>query len=157
MDNGFKTVRYQGDMSRDDRDASVRVLKKSKKCNILLMSLTAGGVGLNLTRANRVISLDLAWSAAIEDQAFSRSHRIGQEREVTICTSRFLHRDPNILLIRSYIAARLTIQKTVEQRLLDIQKRKQALADHSMGEGGGQREWTRDRAGSVTAGYLDDT
>lgn len=72
-------------MNRNSRDQSVRVLKKSKKCKILLMSLTAGGVGLNLTRANCVISMDLAWSAAVENQAFSRSHRIGQEREVTIC------------------------------------------------------------------------
>ncbi|ORY40897.1 SNF2 family N-terminal domain-domain-containing protein [Leucosporidium creatinivorum] len=115
----FKVTRYQGDMTRKERDDSVRVLKKSKKCKIMLMSLKCGGVGLNLTRANRVISLDLAWSNAVESQAFDRTHRIGQLKEVQI--------------------DRLTISNTVEQRIGEMQTRKQGLADAAFGEGGGAK------------------
>ncbi|GAA5972276.1 hypothetical protein JCM11641_002387 [Rhodosporidiobolus odoratus] len=121
---GHRTTRYQGDMNRAARDESLRVLKKSKKpldlqCKIMLLSLKAGGVGLTLTRANRIIALDLAWSPAVEQQAFDRVHRIGQTRDVFV--------------------DRLTIKETVEQRILDLQKRKQGLADAAFGEGDGHK------------------
>ena len=48
------------------------------------MSLKAGGVGLNLTRANYVVHYDLWWNPAVENQATDRVHRIGQERNVTV-------------------------------------------------------------------------
>ncbi|GAA5932237.1 hypothetical protein JCM3775_001168 [Rhodotorula graminis] len=112
---GVRTLRYQGDMTISDRDETLRTFRKSKKRKVLLLSLKCGGVGLTLTRANRVISLDLAWSSAVESQAFDRVHRIGQGREVHV--------------------NRLTIANSVEQRILDMQKRKQGLADASMGEG----------------------
>ncbi|GAA5916809.1 hypothetical protein JCM8208_004781 [Rhodotorula glutinis] len=112
---GVRTLRYQGDMTISDRDETLRTFRKSKKRKVLLLSLKCGGVGLTLTRANRVISLDLAWSSAVESQAFDRVHRIGQGREVYV--------------------NRLTIANSVEQRILDMQKRKQGLADASMGEG----------------------
>jgi SNF2 family DNA or RNA helicase len=95
----------------------------------------AGGVGLNLTRGNRVVSLDLGWSQSVDQQAFDRSaelhgflvscsqfdrcHRLGQQKEVFI--------------------ERLVISNTVEQRVQAIQARKQALADGALGEGTGQR------------------
>ncbi|BGP04654.1 hypothetical protein JCM10049v2_000456 [Rhodotorula toruloides] len=113
---GHRTVRYQGDMSITEREESIRILKKSKKCRIMLLSLKCGGVGLTLTRANRVISLDLAWSNAVENQAFDRVHRIGQKKDVFV--------------------NRLTIKDTIEQRILELQKKKQGLADASLGEGG---------------------
>lgn len=62
------------------------------------------GVGLNLTRANNVISLDLGWSRAIEAQAFDRVHRLGQLRPVNV--------------------QRLVIADTVEDRVLAMQERK---------------------------------
>lgn len=83
------------------------------------MSIRSGGVGLNLTRANRWISLDLAWSNAVEEQAFARIHRIGQHKEVQV--------------------DRLTIDKTVEQRIQELQEHKQQLADASLGEGTGAK------------------
>ncbi|GAA5857003.1 hypothetical protein JCM8547_007910, partial [Rhodosporidiobolus lusitaniae] len=113
----IRTCRYQGDMNRSARDESLRILKKSKKCKVMLLSLKAGGVGLTLTRSNRVIALDLAWSPAVEHQAFDRVHRIGQERPVE----------------------RLTIKNTVEQRILDLQAGKQGMADAAFGEGQGQK------------------
>lgn len=82
-------------------------------------SLKCGGVGLNLTRANRVISLDLGWSEAIESQAFDRVHRLGQTRSVTV--------------------ERLVISNTVEDRILALQETKRNLADGSLGEGNGKK------------------
>jgi SNF2 family DNA or RNA helicase len=86
---------------------------------VMLMSLKCGGVGLNLTRGNRVISLDLGWSNAVDQQAFDRVHRLGQQKEVFI--------------------ERTIIQNTVEQRVKDIQERKQGLSDGALGEGSGRR------------------
>ncbi|GAA5826974.1 hypothetical protein JCM11251_002186 [Rhodosporidiobolus azoricus] len=117
--NDLRTCRYQGDMSRDAREESLRILKKSKKCKIMLLSLKAGGVGLTLTRSNRIIALDLAWSPAVEHQAFDRVHRIGQEKDVFV--------------------DRLTIANTVEQRMLELQAKKQGLADGAFGEGKAQK------------------
>ncbi|GAA5878832.1 hypothetical protein JCM1840_000729 [Sporobolomyces johnsonii] len=116
---GIRNCRYQGDMSNKDREEALRILRKSKKCKVMLLSLKCGGVGLTLTRANRVISLDLAWSNAVEQQAFGRVHRIGQEKDVFV--------------------DRLTIANTVEQRMFDLQVKKQGLADASLGEGKAQK------------------
>lgn len=106
-------------MNRRERDDAIRTFKTKDKMKIMLMSLKCGGVGLNLTRANRCIALDLAWSAAVENQGYSRLHRIGQTKKVSV--------------------HRLTINNTVEQRMLDIQNRKQLLADASLGEGSGKK------------------
>ncbi|KAL8286684.1 hypothetical protein RQP46_004212 [Phenoliferia psychrophenolica] len=114
---GHKVTRYQGDMNSNEREESVRILAKSKKCMVML--LKCGGVGLNLVRANNVVNMDLAWSHAVEQQAFDRCHRIGQSRDV--------------------IVSRLTIANTVEQRIGDLQERKKQLADASLGEGTGKR------------------
>ncbi|CCM00776.1 uncharacterized protein FIBRA_02818 [Fibroporia radiculosa] len=118
-ENGFLHVKYQGDMNRKKRDQAVRVFMSRDKATIMLMSLKCGGVGLNLTRANRVISLDLGWSEAVESQAFDRVHRLGQTRQV------FVHR--------------LVIADTVEDRVLALQERKKNLADGSLGEGTGKK------------------
>ncbi|KIK40408.1 hypothetical protein CY34DRAFT_807271 [Suillus luteus UH-Slu-Lm8-n1] len=112
-------VKYQGSMSRNQRDQAVRVFMVGNTAQVMLMSLKCGGVGLNLTRANRVISLDLGWSEAIESQAFDRVHRLGQQKEV------FVHR--------------LVIANTVEDRVLALQERKRNLADGSLGEGSGKK------------------
>ncbi|KAF7976186.1 hypothetical protein HWV62_7352 [Athelia sp. TMB] len=137
-ENKFLHVKYQGDMSRPKRDAAVRVFMAKDKAQIMLMSLKCGGVGLNLTRANRVISLDLGWSEAVEasvrlalaekllliiasagSQAFDRVHRLGQQRNVFV--------------------QRLVIENTVEDRVLALQDRKKGIADGSLGEGTGKK------------------
>lgn len=76
---------------------------------LFLISLKAGGVGLNLTAADTVILYDPWWNPAIERQAMDRAHRIGQDKPV------FVHR--------------LIAQGTVETQIADIQARKQALID----------------------------
>ncbi|EMD34880.1 hypothetical protein CERSUDRAFT_86316 [Gelatoporia subvermispora B] len=118
-EHSFLHVKYQGDMNRRKRDQAVRVFMAKDKATIMLMSLKCGGVGLNLTRANRVISLDLGWSEAVESQAFDRVHRLGQTRASHIY--------------------RLVISDTVEDRVLALQERKKNLADGSLGEGTGRK------------------
>ena len=77
--------------------------------HVMLLSLAAGGVGLNLVGANHLFLLDLHWNPQMEAQACDRVYRVGQNREVTI--HRFLCED------------------TVEARILDLQKKKLDLAD----------------------------
>ncbi|KNZ76960.1 hypothetical protein J132_10908 [Termitomyces sp. J132] len=116
-ERGVTHVKYQGDMNRVKRDQAIRVFVSRDKARVMLMSLKC--VGLNLTRANNVISLDLGWSQAIEAQSFDRVHRLGQTRRVVI--------------------QRLVISDTVEDRVLAMQERKQQLADGSLGEGSGKK------------------
>ncbi|KAK7046715.1 putative ATP-dependent helicase C23E6.02 [Favolaschia claudopus] len=118
-EKGILHVKYQGDMPNSKRQQAVEHFMSKDKARVMLMSLKCGGVGLNLTRANNVISLDLGWSPAIDQQAFDRVHRLGQHRKVRI--------------------QRMVIANTVEDRILALQERKQNLADGSLGEGNGKK------------------
>jgi len=80
-----------------------------------LISLKAGGLGLNLTAADYVIHMDPWWNPAVEDQAADRAHRIGQQRPVTIY--------------------RLVIKNTIEEKIVELHRQKRDLAD-SLLEGG---------------------
>ena len=81
-------------------------------CQFFLISLKAGGVGLNLTAADYVFVLDPWWNVAAEEQAIARSHRIGQHRPVFVY--------------------RFVSENTLEQQILTIQERKQTLIDSVM-------------------------
>ena len=83
-------------------------------CGLFLISLKAGGLGLNLTAAEYVFLLDPWWNPAVEAQAVDRAHRIGQTRPV--------------------FAYRLIARDTVEEKVLELQKTKRALADAILGE-----------------------
>jgi hypothetical protein len=83
--------------------------------DLFLISLKAGGTGLNLTAADYVIHLDPWWNPAVEDQASDRAHRIGQQRPVTVY--------------------RLVMRDSIEERIIDLHARKRDLAD-SLLEGG---------------------
>ena len=76
--------------------------------SVFLLSLKAGGTGLNLTAADYVFHLDPWWNPAVEDQATDRAHRIGQDKPVVSC--------------------RLIAEDTVEERILALQDRKRLLA-----------------------------
>ncbi|MEV4557127.1 DEAD/DEAH box helicase [Kitasatospora sp. NPDC049285] len=82
---------------------------------VFLLSLKAGGTGLNLTAANQVIHLDRWWNPAVEDQATDRAHRIGQHREVQV--------------------RRLVCVGTVEERIAELIAAKRELADAVIGPG----------------------
>ena len=92
-----------------DRQAKVDRFQTDPECRLFLISLKAGGVGLNLTAAEYVFLLDPWWNPAVEAQAIDRAHRIGQSRQV--------------------FAYRLIAKDTVEERVLELQERKRALAD----------------------------
>ncbi len=92
-----------------DRQAKVERFQTDDACKLFLISLKAGGVGLNLTAADYVFLLDPWWNPAVESQAIDRTHRIGQTRRV--------------------FAYRLIAQNTVEEKVLELQKSKRDLAD----------------------------
>jgi SNF2 family DNA or RNA helicase len=84
-----------------------------KTAPIFLISLKAGGVGLNLTAADTVIHMDPWWNPAVEEQATSRAHRIGQEQAVFVY--------------------KLVVEGSIEERILELQARKAALAEGVLG------------------------
>ncbi len=73
-----------GDVKAEDRKKAVDKFNEDDDCKVILISLKAGGTGLNLTAANYVFLLDPWWNPFIEEQAKARAHRIGQKRRVTV-------------------------------------------------------------------------
>jgi superfamily II DNA or RNA helicase len=112
------------DGSTRDRGAVVDAFQSKDGPPVMLISLKAGGTGLNLTAADHVFLLDPWWNPAVEQQAADRAHRIGQDRPVFIY--------------------RLVASDTVEERILALQERKRALADAALGEAGRAASLTRD-------------
>jgi len=99
-----------------DRDARVARFQSDPALPVFLVSLKAGGVGLNLTAADYVFILDPWWNPAVEAQAIDRAHRIGQTRPV--------------------IAYRLLARNTVEERVAQLQDQKRQLIAAVMGDEG---------------------
>jgi SNF2 family DNA or RNA helicase len=73
-----------GGTPRKDRDAMVEQFQRAADWPLFVLSLKAGGFGLNLTAANHVFHFDRWWNPAVEDQAADRAHRIGQSRQVQV-------------------------------------------------------------------------
>jgi hypothetical protein len=109
--HGLPFLRLDG--STRDRGEVVERFQKDAGTSVFLISLKAGGTGLNLTAADHVFLFDPWWNPAVEQQAFDRAHRIGQTKPV------FVHR--------------LVTTGTVEERILALQKEKRALADVATG------------------------
>ncbi|KAJ7092552.1 SNF2 family N-terminal domain-containing protein [Mycena epipterygia] len=110
---GIRYDRLDGTMKRDDRTRAMDALKHDPACEVLLVSLKAGGVGLNLTAAQRVYLMDPYWNPAVENQAVDRIHRLGQTRPVT--------------------TVKLIIENSIEARLLEVQRKKTELANMTLG------------------------
>ncbi len=109
---GFAFTRIDG--STRNRSAVVDEFQSEDGPPILLASLKAGGVGLNLTAADHVFILDPWWNPFVEDQAADRTHRIGQTRPVSIY--------------------RLVTADTVEERVLALQDKKREIASAALGD-----------------------
>ncbi len=112
---------------RRDDQARARWWRRSRTIpsrRVFLISLKAGGTGLNLTAATYVVLFDPWWNPAVEAQAIDRTHRIGQDRTV--------------------IAYRLLARGTIEEKIWELQQRKAALVRDVLGEGGFARALTRD-------------
>lgn len=101
--------RFDGTCSQRERERILSAFNTTKKVKVLLMSLKAGGVGLNLTAANVVILMDPWWNPSIEHQAIDRVHRLGQTKPVHV---------------RRYIIA-----DSIEEKILGIQDRKAKLTE----------------------------
>ena len=92
-----------------NRQERVERFQTNPDCPLFLVSLKAGGTGLNLTAADYVFLLDPWWNPAVEAQAIDRAHRLGQQRPV--------------------FAYRLVAQETVEEKIIELQQKKRRLAD----------------------------
>jgi superfamily II DNA or RNA helicase len=119
---GIPYTRLDG--STRDRGEVVERFQSEDGPPVMLISLKAGGTGLNLTAADHVFLCDPWWNPAVEDQAADRAHRIGQDRPVTIY--------------------RLIAVNTVEERILDLQEKKRALGEAALGDGGAAASLTRE-------------
>jgi SNF2 family DNA or RNA helicase len=95
------------------RDEAIELFK-SGAVDVFLISLKAGGVGLNLTEADTVIIYDPWWNPAVESQATDRAHRIGQDKPVFVY--------------------KLITENTVEEKIIAMQERKRALANSVYGD-----------------------
>jgi superfamily II DNA or RNA helicase len=122
VEAGIPYLRLDG--STRDRGAVVERFQDPEGPPVMLISLRAGGTGLNLTAADHVFLLDPWWNPAVEDQAADRAHRIGQDKPV------FVHR--------------LVARGTVEEGILALQQRKRELAASAVSEGTAAASITRD-------------
>lgn len=98
------------DGSIKDRKGEIKKFQEDKNVGVFLISLKAGGVGINLTEAEYIILFDPWWNPAVEKQAIDRAHRIGQKRKV--------------------IVYRLITKNTVEEKICELQKKKMSIADN---------------------------
>jgi len=88
----------------------IKKFQENEEVKVFLLSLKAGGVGINLTAADYVILFDPWWNPAVEAQAIDRTHRIGQTRKV--------------------IAYKMITKDTVEEKILELQKKKKELVEN---------------------------
>ncbi len=119
---GLGWVRLDG--STADRQGAVARFQDPAGPPVMLLSLQAGGSGLNLTAADHVFLLDPWWNPAVEAQAADRAHRIGQDKPVWV--------------------QRLVAKDTVEERVLALAQKKRELADAALNEAGRAAALTRD-------------
>ncbi|MFJ6385559.1 SNF2-related protein [Kitasatospora sp. NPDC092039] len=124
---GEEVLHLHGGVSRAHREELVERFQSPDGPRVFLLSLRAGGTGLNLTAANQVIHLDRWWNPAVEEQATDRAFRIGQRRDVQV--------------------RRLVCVGTVEERIDELLAAKRSLAEAVVGEG---EHWLTD----LSAGAL---
>ena len=99
---------FDGSTSAPDREKAIQNFQNNDECRVFLISLKAGGVGLNLTAADYVYIVDPWWNPAVEQQAIDRTHRIGQTKNI--------------------FAYRMICVDTIEDKILQLQERKRKLA-----------------------------
>lgn len=105
----IKTLLLTGKTSKEDRRNMVDEFQESQSC-VFLISLKAGGTGLNLTAADTVIHFDPWWNIAVQNQATDRAHRIGQKKVVTVM--------------------QLVMKNSIEERIIELQERKKELVEN---------------------------
>ncbi|KAJ1088340.1 hypothetical protein NDU88_001497 [Pleurodeles waltl] len=114
-ESGFLFTRLDGSMTQKKRVEAIRSFqsKEPNSPSVMLLSMKAGGVGLNLTAASRVFLVDPAWNPAAEEQCFDRCHRLGQTEDVII--------------------TKFIVKNSVEENMIKIQNKKRELAAGAFG------------------------
>ncbi|KAI9705595.1 MAG: hypothetical protein M1836_006351 [Candelina mexicana] len=107
---------YHGKMDHKAREKALEKFGSDKHTKILLASLKCGGVGLNLTMASRVVCIDLWWNSSVEQQAFCRVFRIGQEKQTVV--------------------TRFVVKNSVDEAMQEMQLRKAREISRAMGDDG---------------------
>lgn len=107
-EDGISHVYFDGSSSSKEREEAIQEFQNNHECRVFLISLKAGGIGLNLTAADYVYIVDPWWNPAVEQQAIDRTHRIGQTKNI--------------------FAYRLICKDTLEEKMLQLQEHKRALA-----------------------------
>ena len=110
---GVSFVRLDGATVQAQRKKTIEKFNSDSKVRLFLISIKAGGVGLNLVAASRVFLLDIWWNPATEEQAIDRVHRLGQTRPVKV--------------------VRLIVKDSIEEQILKLQEGKRLLAQASLG------------------------
>jgi hypothetical protein len=105
---GIPYAYFDGSTTSTQREVAIQEFQNNEECRVFLISLKAGGIGLNLTAADYVYIVDPWWNPAVEQQAIDRTHRIGQTKNI--------------------FAYRLICKDTIEEKMLQLQERKRALA-----------------------------
>ncbi|RYG42132.1 MAG: DEAD/DEAH box helicase, partial [Chitinophagaceae bacterium] len=105
---GIRYEYFDGSTSSADREKAIQSFQNDEEVRVFLISLKAGGVGLNLTAADYVYIVDPWWNPAVEQQAIDRTHRIGQTKNI--------------------FAYRMICIDTIEDKILQLQEKKRALA-----------------------------
>jgi len=108
IEDGIPFEYFDGSTSAPDREKAIQNFQNNDECRVFLISLKAGGVGLNLTAADYVYIVDPWWNPAVEQQAIDRTHRIGQTKNI--------------------FAYRMICIDTIEDKILELQERKRKLA-----------------------------
>ncbi|NIG52564.1 DEAD/DEAH box helicase [Chitinophaga sp. Cy-1792] len=108
---------FDGSTSTMDREKAIQNFQGNDECRVFLISLKAGGVGLNLTAADYVYIVDPWWNPAVEQQAIDRTHRIGQTKNI--------------------FAYRMICKDTVEEKILQLQERKKSLVKEIIADDNG--------------------
>ncbi|KAI4140230.1 MAG: hypothetical protein L6R39_005889 [Caloplaca ligustica] len=114
-ENKIRHVRLDGKKTRKERGAALDAFRDDPNITVILISIGAGGLGLNLTAGSKVYVMEPQFNPAAEAQAVDRVHRLGQTREVAI--------------------TRYIMESSFEEKMLALQKKKQRLADLSMNRG----------------------
>jgi non-specific serine/threonine protein kinase len=105
---GVKYEYFDGSTSAPDREKAIQSFQNNDEVRVFLISLKAGGVGLNLTAADYVYIVDPWWNPAVEQQAIDRTHRIGQTKNI--------------------FAYRMICKDTIEDKIMQLQEKKRLLA-----------------------------
>ncbi len=114
--NNIPHVYFDGSTASAERERAIQEFQNNSNCRVFLISLKAGGIGLNLTAADYVYIVDPWWNPAVEQQAIDRTHRIGQTKNI--------------------FAYRLICKETIEEKMLQLQERKRALASELVSDDG---------------------